>query len=408
MKQIFTLLLLFFRLHCLAQSNTETVFSPSNVETYDVSVLTDQNVARKISFQWQRQADALAGTRGAFWDGLFAATKTAATSTGAQGVSTIASVTFATIVNAVKGRKDQWEKIVEKESMFEKQIVMLENIDDFYSMVSDAGALDPSGMSFNGFSCIQKRGSDTVFYIACHLDTSDYAVAKILKHSKFQLQLDSLVFNPLLCNLPNDNSRVFSERKKFSFKERGSLTFAIDMDITSSWINQAVQIHNDVKLGNFAIRVPITEQSLDSDGVFRYVIGRQSNKADCSVIGDCFVVPRSYIGVRDEDGFYHDAWGTGQYKVSMTIKETCGISTEYQKNWKADWKSRPKQSSLTHSIATSVKQTLNQNASSWVCSLTEAPIAYTKQQIAKALGSDASAVKAQSTKSSKTDTQKEK
>lgn len=387
MKQVLTLIVLFFSLQAFAQDDEDISFKPVNVVKYDVSVLSDNGVAKKITSQWEQQAEALSeGTRGGFFDGLFAATKTAAMATGGQGASALASVTFTTIVNAIKGRKEEWKKAVDKENTYEKKIVMLENIDDFYSTVSDAGALDPSGMSFNGFACFQQRGGDTVFYIACHLDTSDYAIGRILKHSKFQLQLDTLVFNPLLCNLPNDNTRAFSERNKFSFKERGTLFFTIDMDITSSWINQAVQIHNDVKLGSFAIRVPITENSLDADGIFRYALGREDNKVDCSVIGDCFIVPRSYIGVRDENGNYHDAWGTGQYKVTMVIKETCGISDDFQKHWKADWKKRPKPSTLTHSIATGIKETLTKNSSTWVCSITEAPVAYTKQQITQALG----------------------
>lgn len=387
MKQVLTLIVLFFSLQAFAQDDEDISFKPVNVVKYDVSVLSDNGVAKKITSQWELQAEALSeGTRGGFFDGLFAATKTAAMATGGQGASALASVTFTTIVNAIKGRKEEWKKAVDKENTYEKKIVMLENIDDFYSTVSDAGALDPSGMSFNGFACFQQRGGDTVFYIACHLDTSDYAIGRILKHSKFQLQLDTLVFNPLLCNLPNDNTRAFSERNKFSFKERGTLFFTIDMDITSSWINQAVQVHNDVKLGSFAIRVPITENSLDADGIFRYALGREDNKVDCSVIGDCFIVPRSYIGVRDENGNYHDAWGTGQYKVTMVIKETCGISEDFQKHWKADWKKRPKPSTLTHSIATGIKETLTKNSSTWVCSITEAPVAYTKQQITQALG----------------------
>lgn len=387
MKQVLTLVVLFFSLQAFAQDDEDISFKPVNVVKYDVSVLSDNGVAKKITSQWELQAEALSeGTRGGFFDGLFAATKTAAMATGGQGASALASVTFTTIVNAIKGRKEEWKKAVDKENTYEKKIVMLENIDDFYSTVSDAGALDPSGMSFNGFACFQQRGGDTVFYIACHLDTSDYAIGRILKHSKFQLQLDTLVFNPLLCNLPNDNTRAFSERNKFSFKERGTLFFTIDMDITSSWINQAVQVHNDVKLGSFAIRVPITENSLDADGIFRYALGREDNKVDCSVIGDCFIVPRSYIGVRDENGNYHDAWGTGQYKVTMVIKETCGISDDFQKHWKADWKKRPKPSTLTHSIATGIKETLTKNSSTWVCSITEAPVAYTKQQITQALG----------------------
>ncbi len=120
--------------------------------------------------------------------------------------------------------------------------MLIENIDDFYTNISDAGALDPSGMSFNGFACLQQRGNDTVLYLVCQLDTSEAALSQILFHSKFQLKLDTLIFNPRLCNLPNDESRCFSERKPFSFDERGNISLSIDISITSSWINQAIQV----------------------------------------------------------------------------------------------------------------------------------------------------------------------
>ena len=157
MKQVLTLIVLFFSLQAFAQDDEDISFKPVNVVKYDVSVLSDNGVAKKITSQWELQAEALSeGTRGGFFDGLFAATKTAAMATGGQGASALASVTFTTIVNAIKGRKEEWKKTVDKENTYEKKIVMLENIDDFYSTVSDAGALDPSGMSFNGFACFLK------------------------------------------------------------------------------------------------------------------------------------------------------------------------------------------------------------------------------------------------------------
>lgn len=390
MKQIFTIIFIVFCLQGFSQ-DMEVSFYPSNVEKYDVRVLTDKNVARKISAQWQKQADLLASeTRGAFLDGFFEAAKSAAFGAFGQSASTIASVTISTLADALKSKKDEWKKAVEEENRYEKKITMLENIDDFYSTVSDAGALDPSGMSFNGFSCLQKRGGDTVFFFSCHLDTSEYALARILRHSKFQLKLDTLVFNPSLCNLPNDKSRAYSERKPFSFSERKNLSFSIETEIFSSWINQAVQIHNDVKLGSFFISVPVSESSLEADGVFRFISGKELKSGDCQIVGDCFIVPRSYIGVRDESGIYHDAWGTGQYRVAMTIKETCGITEDFEKHWKDDWKSRPKQSDIKQSLATAVKQTFSKNSSSWISTLTEAPVNYTKQEIIKALSGSAS------------------
>ena len=362
-------------------------FHPSNVEKYDLKVNTSCNVAQKISKAWERQADALSSNnRGAFLDGLFAAGKTAAFGVLGQGGSAAFSATFATLTSAMKSKKSEWRKVVQKESSYKKKLFMLENIDDFYSNVSNAGALDPSGLAFNGFACLQQRGTDTVLYVSCSLDTSETALMRILKHSKFQLHLDTLVFNPTLCNLPNDSARCFSERKPFSFAERKSIALVMDVEISSSWINQAIQTFEDVRLGRFAVSVPITEASIGSDGKFRYVSGADNNTTDCRITGDCFIVPRSYIGVRDAQGEYHDAWGTGQYKTSITISETCGITKEFEKNWKADWKSRPQKTTIGQDLAQSLKQVWNQNSKSWICTLTEAPINYTKQQITSALG----------------------
>lgn len=379
-----------FVLQVFAQKHggdVEVKFYPSNVEKYDLRVNTSNDVSKKISAAWQQQADALAAeNRGAFLDGLYAAGKTAAFGVLGQGGSAVFSATFSTLTSALKSKKSEWRQTVQKENKYEKKLFMIENIDDFYSNVSDAGALDPSGMSFNGFSCLQQRGKDTVLYVSCRLDTSEAALSRILKHSKFQLKLDTLVFTPGLCNLPNDSARSFAERKPFSFSERKSIFLTLDIEISSSWINQAVQIHNDVKLGKFAIGVPISEESLELDGKFRFIAGKDLKSGDCMVSGDCFIVPRSYIGVRDMQGIYHDAWGTGQYKTALTIKETCGISGSFEKNWKSDWKSRPKKSTLGHDLAQSVKQVWNKNSNSWICTLTEAPITYTKQQIQSALG----------------------
>ena len=387
---IFTLTLMSVATALFAQKPSKgnpTDFHPTNVEKFDLKVQTSGSIAQKIAKAWEQQSDALASdNRGAFFDGLFAVSKGAAFGVLGQGGSAAVSATFATLTAAVKSKKAEWRKVVQKESSYKKKLFMLENIDDFYSNVSNAGALDPSGLSFNGFACLQQRGTDTVLYVSCSLDTSEVALSRIIRHSKFQLHLDTLVFNPTLCNLPNDSARCFSERKPFSFADRKSISLGLDIEITSSWINQAIQMFDNVQLGRFSVSVPIIESSIGTDGKFRYISGADSNAVDCHITGDCFIVPRSYIGVRDEQGVYHDAWGTGQYRASMTITETCGITKEFEKNWKADWKCRPKRSTIGQDMARSLKQVWNQNSKSWICSLTEAPIAYTKQQIISALG----------------------
>ncbi len=369
------------------QADVEINFYPSNVEKYEVKVINSPNITKKISAKYQQQAEALASeNRGAFFSGLLSITETAAFGVLGQSTSTLASATFSTITSAIKNKKQNWQNAVKKESSFEKKLLMIENIDDFYTTISDAGALDPCGMAFNGLSCLQKRGQDTVLFISCSLDTSDISVARILKHSKFELKLDTLTFNPTLCNLPNDSSRTFAERKPYSFDDRGNISLSIKIEFSSSWINQAIQIHKDVKLGEFTSNISISKNTLEQDGIFRFIRGKNLKSENCSITGDCFIIPRSYIGVRDTHGIYHDAWGTGQYKVAITLKELCGVSQEFAKNWKDDWKDRPKQSTIKQDLSNTIKQTWSKNSNTWICSFTQAPMTYTKQQVMSALG----------------------
>ncbi len=377
------------------QDDDMTSFSSSrtsksgNFLCYDVLVFSDKQVSNKITQQFQEQSDAIsAGDSRGFWTGVLGATKGAAMGI-LQSSSSVSFVTAGAekLGEMLKSKKEQWRQVVTKENKFEKKLFMLENIDDFYSNVSDAGALDPSSLCFNGFGCLQKRGADTVLLITAHLDTSDAGIGRILRHSKFELVLDTLVFNPKLCNLPNDSARTFSERKPYSFAERGTVGLKIDVKITSSWINQAIQIYKDVELGKFTIQTPINEKSLDADSIFRYYRLRNDGK-DCQIIGESFIVPRSFIGVRDAEGVYHDCWGTGQYKIAMTIKETCSITPYFEENWKADWKDRQTAKSSEKKsgfkplgLISSMKQMCIDNGGTWVTTLVEAPANYTVQEV---------------------------
>lgn len=360
---------------------------------YDMLVFSDRQVSQKISQQWEEQTEAISGESRGFWMGLLNATKGAALGAlQSSGSTSFITMGAEKIGDLLKSKKEQWRAVVTKENRFEKKLFMLENIDDFYSKVSGAGALDPSSLCFNGFGCLQRRGNDTVLLVTAHLDTSEAAISRILRHSKFELVLDTLVFNPKLCNLPNDSARSFSQRKPYSFAERGSVGLKIDVKITSSWINQAIQIYKDVELGTFTIQTPINETSLDADGVFRFFRERNDGK-DCQIVGESFIVPRSFIGVRDSDGRYHDCWGTGQYKIAMTIKETCTITPHFEENWKADWKERQVASKAAKKaehrpfgLISSMKQTCIENGSTWVTSLVEAPANYTVAQVKGMLG----------------------
>lgn len=336
MNRILSLLLL-VTLQCLA---TTTVAQPKahaatanahanmakgkDVSTYDLLVFQDKNIGKDITRKYDAQLEGLRQdmSRGylsnLLGQGLTAAKKAASTS-----LMGLVSTGVNMIGDMVRSKKNDWSAAVARENVFVKTLPMMENIEDFYSDVSFAGALDPSSLSFNGFGCLQKRDNDTVLYMVCHLDTTEYGVGRILKHSKFELTLDTLVFNPYKCDLPNDSTMPYSMRVPFSFTNRDNLNLQISLNVMSSWINQAIQLHRDQTLGQFFVNVPINENTLDADSVFRFYRGSSNNKAVCDITGESFIVPRSYIGVRDANGRFHDAWGTGQYKMSMTLRETC-------------------------------------------------------------------------------------
>ena len=39
---------------------------------------------------------------------------------------------------------------------------------------------------------------------------------------------------------------------------------------------------------------------------------------------------------------YHNSWGTGEYKMSVTLKESCDVTDEYRDEWRNDRKRRKK------------------------------------------------------------------
>lgn len=399
MNRILSLLLL-VTLQCLATTTVAQPKAPAatanthanmakgkDVSTYDLLVFQDKNIGKDITRKYDAQLEGLRQdmSRGylsnLLGQGLTAAKKAASTS-----LMGLVSTGVNMIGDMVRSKKNDWSAAVARENVFVKTLPMMENIEDFYSDVSFAGALDPSSLSFNGFGCLQKRDNDTVLYMVCHLDTTEYGVGRILKHSKFELTLDTLVFNPYKCDLPNDSTMPYSMRVPFSFTNRDNLNLQISLNVMSSWINQAIQLHRDQTLGQFFVNVPINENTLDADSVFRFYRGSSNNKTVCDITGESFIVPRSYIGVRDANGRFHDAWGTGQYKMSMTLRETCSNTEAFDKNWKADWKARKMNKGHKVDFGRAMRQLWDANGSKWVMSIVEAPAKMLTQDFLATIG----------------------
>jgi hypothetical protein len=243
------------------------------------------------------------------------------------GVNTLAAMMTQSANNKIK-----WEEAVKAENTYQETLTTVEPINNFYSYPSFDGPMDPAGMNFDGIGCLRTVEGDTVFYLSCHIDPSK--ISRIIHHSKFELSLDALIIDPYHCNLPNSSFDA-----EFSFERRRDLQITVEIRLISSWINELTQMQKNQELGAFVISVPVAQSDLDGSGKLRYV-RTGDGPAKYGISGESFIVPRSYMGYRDEENKYKNSWGTGDYKIELSLKETCNIADAYRKDWKNDWKRR--------------------------------------------------------------------
>lgn len=328
-----------------------------------------------------------------FLDNLTGLYKKSAAGQAVSVTSSLLNFGLNAIIAATKSKKPEWEKAVRGECTFVRRLPMQMEILDFYRHPSTNGPLDPTDMNFNGFGCRQvieytdpdgNVREEEVFYVTCKVKSGPEGKARMLNHSKFEMEVDTLRFNYALCDLPNDSLGTATDNRiGFSFDSRKDLKFVVNATITSSWINQALMVFNDQPLGSFDIVASIDPKYIDGDGVFRYYADRDRNSGkDVRVSGDCFLVPRSYVGSSDMRNI-QDSWGTGQYKVEMKVSEVCKINEKYymtadgrdNKKWKDEWrliKKRKKQPSVWKQLLGVVSSQYKD--SKWVTVLAEPAI----------------------------------
>ena len=270
------------------------------------------------------------------------------------GVPAVMTVIGTEINNLTQIRTKQKNALMEmrrKECSFVDSLQSVKGQSDFYSKLSNHGPLDPSDMNFDGITLRANKGNKEVLRMVCHIDTTKFEY--LFLHSKFYLVVDTLIFYPYRSFLPNlkanhirpprpgkssqEEIEIWNTMSQFDFEERQSLTVNIKMDVYSSWINELVQVYQDVKLGTFSINIPIDEREL-KDSVYVYYRGKAiaEKKPIINVNGDCFVVPRSYMPVSAKN----PSWGTGEYKMKVVLSEKCKYnpSEERSKNWHRDYK----------------------------------------------------------------------
>lgn len=368
-KSIIILLCLFWTLYSKAQG----------VE-YQTFIYTSDELADEIA----KQSEELGTSRGYLGD-LFNASKEAG-----KGIASGYVTSFIDLgVNAIGALltrnsrlKEEWEETVKQENVYQTQISTVSEVNDFYKQTSFDGAMDPKGMRFDGIGCLRKENKDTVFYISCHIDRSK--INRIINHSKFELVLDTLIISPTHSNLPNSSLDI-----PFSFEERKNFTLSMNIKLLSSWMNEIVQLQKNQELGEFSINIPVDQSVLDNKGYLRYV--RNANDAPAyKVLGESFIVPRSYMGYRDENDNYKNSWGTGEYKLDITLKETCDVTDQYRSKWKEDRKRRkemqPKEKFFASSWQTISNQRWDELTKSWVITTLKAPASIITKDVIDKLG----------------------
>ena len=291
-----------------------------------------------------------------------------------------------------------WYSAVQREMTYTKKLPMQTEIADFYRKTSSIGAMDPEGMMFNGLGCrqyITYRDDDgslkkiLVFEIACSLDDSQRGKQRILHHGKFEIKVDSIKFNPYLCDLPNDSLSASQVKEAlripFDFERRKNLNFRLNANISSSWMNEAIEIFKDQPLGQFLVEFNIPDSTvLDQEGPWKgyytykatSVKDQENQNKNVKISGECFIVPRSFIGNYSVDDTPTPSttplWGTGQYRIDMQITETCQMNEQYYTSddrWKEEWKKIKKRRHSPSIFNTFVDQAKNEfdwNNHKWV------------------------------------------
>lgn len=271
--------------------------------------------------------------RGLFGDLLWQGFTSAFKQKTVNATSNLVSLGLNYVQEALKSDREKWYRRAQQQCYYNQTLSAETKIDDFYALPSVKGAMDPENLKFEGFGCKNyievMDGSNEgvgVFYIFCKMRRDSVGLRHIINHSKFMVEIDSLVVNPKFCNLPNDSTG--SVESRFDFQKRDNLNLELKVRLYSSWMNQATMIANDQLLGEFTVSVEVDKQKLNSNGMFVYEKNNPEYESLVSIDGDCYIVPRSYTGTSDAVT-YQPTWGTGQYKIEMEVSERCSIVDSY-------------------------------------------------------------------------------
>lgn len=344
MKKTVSILLLLMIAGTISAQNPKGLMSKSgNGQTrpaqrkYQIIVENERNAKkvqdtndRLLALQESSRGEA---QRGLFGDLLWQGFTSSFKQKTVNATSNLVSLGLSYIQEALKSDREKWYRRAQQQCYYNQPLSAETKIDDFYALPSTKGAMDPENLKFEGFGCKNyievMDGSNEgigVFYIFCKMRRDSVGLRHIINHSKFMVEIDSLVINPKYCNLPNDSTG--SADSRFDFEKRDNLSLELKVRFYSSWMNQATMIENDQQLGEFTINVDVDKRKINSEGLFIYDKNDPDFEDLVSIDGDCYIVPRSYTGTSDAIS-YQPTWGTGQYRIEMEVSEQCTIVDSY-------------------------------------------------------------------------------
>lgn len=341
---------------------------------YKTIVYTDSTLTDDIA----RDPDlAEEGSRG-FGSSLLNAMGNAALGVATGYISSVVDLGIQAIGQLItmdRRHKEEWMANASKECSYTNSLGTLYAINDFYSQGSELGALDPHGIQFNGIGCLATVDEDTSFYVSCHLNRRK--LNRIRDHSKFELILDTIIINPYHSHLPNSPLPL-----SFSFAERKTFNFKMNIQLKSSWMDFTPAMHKDEVLGEFMLDIPIDSADVNENGTFVY-IRPKGQEPLYQITGESFIVPRSYMQIPDDSLGLREHYGTGQYSLSVVVEESCELTPEYLKNWRADRKYRKslaqddkKKTTFDEVWKTITRQTWDESLQAWVVTILKAPADY--------------------------------
>lgn len=336
-----------------AQDNDETALPPRY--GYQVQVLNQPDVQSvnalnaRVDTAEFRARGGMNAQRGGFFTAIGVALADALVDRVIDVTSNLLSLGIDYVSDASNSSKrserfNEWKKAWRAINTYERKLpVDTERYNEFYCTPSNMGPRDLKNLKFEGLECsyfieteesvaLKEHGlgnghSQDVFFIKCSLRHDDVGVEMMAREKKFMLQVDSLVFYPDYCAIPNDGAN--RKMNHFDFDKCLNLQLTLKINFFADWITESGEYKKDVSCQGFTIKTIISPKNLvEIDNKRVFVYSRNSpdrrNADAVSVSGYGIVIPRSFDGNRAVK-----VWDSGKYRVDLTLQESAFMNPKH-------------------------------------------------------------------------------